>query len=312
MLSFEVILGVALDLLRLVLCFLVSSAESTLPADSSFSLRYQLPTGWTYTYEITTDQFVIKTARVRLHSTIIMDVVGHDENGNSICRFRLKSDSIHAMDDDVVYRTVSHLNFGGHRLYAEAGHVELILDAFGRLVDNSPTLEDLNKMPETSTQFQRTVDANTNDPDLFGSNGSYMLQFIMPSIPSGTAYELKKRYWDTVTFNSKSVHLPTTFGVGTPDDIRGERKVLTDTLIRSTVLDSVRTENRKVVGYMTLTNQRSNALGGRFVSETKLERDMTSGAVQSVNEICYKHVGNEDRLAYNSRAKLVFAGPTKK
>lgn len=136
-----------------------------------------------------------------------------------------------------------------------------------------------------------------------------MLQFIMPSLPKGLAYELRKAYVDTITFNSKSVHLPTRYGVGETGESAQPRLVLTDTLFRTTVLDSVRNMNNASYGYMTLTNMRTNALGGRFTSQTNVVRDMTSGVVNKVAEYCWKKTGDENRLAYYASAELIHSGP---
>lgn len=283
--------------------------EATTPVDTSFTLRYDLPVGMSYTYQVITDQYILKTAGVRLHTLIIMDVIGHDENSHSVCRFRLKSDTVGVKDQKFIYRPLTGISLAGKRLYAEAGHVELVMDALGRLVDNSPSVEELNSNPEIVTQFHRTVESNTNDPDLLGEGGSYMLQFIMPSLPKGLAYELRKAYVDTITFNSKSVHLPTRYGVGETGESAQSRLVLTDTLFRTTVLDSVRNTNNASYGYMTLTNMRTNALGGRFTSQTNVVRDMTSGVVNKVAEYCWKKTGDENRLAYFASAELIHSGP---
>jgi hypothetical protein len=240
---------------------------------------------------------------------IIMEVVGRDEGGNSVCRFRLTSDTVRDEDDHWVYRPMGDVSFGGHRLYSEAGYAELLLDAMGKLVDTKPSMEDMNKMPETMTQFHRVVDSDQNTAEMLGANGSYMLEFIMPSLPNGTVFDLKRTYLDTITFSSRSVHLPTTYGSAASNEVAKSRVLLNDTLVRTTVLDSVLLVGDKKIGYMTLTNVRSNALGGRFRSETEVERDMSSGIICAVKERCYRTEGQKSRVAYYARAELLHSEP---
>ncbi len=295
-----------------LLVLLLSTSNAPQVKDTAFSLRYNLPVGLSFTYRITTDQFVIRNAGVRLHTAVKMEIAGYDENGHSICRFSLKSDTVTNEDDNWVYRPMGDIYFGGHRLYAEAGHVELLLDATGHLVDNTPSVEDLNRMPETVTQFSRTVDVQENDPELLGASGSYMLQFIVPSLPDSAQYKLHTKYVDTVMFNSRAVHLPTTYGTGAVNEKKQARLLLTDTLLRTSVLDSVRLVGDRYIGFMTLTNERRNALGGYYTSLTEVERDMTSGIVRSVRERCYRRSGDDTRLAYYARAELLSSEPIKR
>lgn len=302
-----------MTILPAIMALLLATSPNEVRDDSSYVLRYSLPVGYGYTYTVTTDQFVIKSAGVRLHTIVAMEIIGHDENGNSICRFKLKSDnSKHENEnDEFIYRPVGSLNFAGHKLYAEAGHVELVLDPLGKIVDNTPTEEDMNKMPEVVTQFQRTVDANVNDPDMMGEGGSYMLNLILPSAPRSLSLDLHKEYLDTVVFESRAVHLPTTYGNGaiSASTINGavpeSRIQLKDTLYRVTVLDSVKHTGTQTVGYMTFKNVRMNALGSHFSSVTQIERDMTTGLIQTVREKCFRRNGDEERLAYFAKAELV-------
>ncbi len=301
-----------MTIVGLMLALIVSTSTNEIHQDSTYTLRYNLPVGTAYTYQVTTDQFVIRNTGVRLHTSVMMEVIGHDENGNSICRFRLRSDTAHREDDDeFIYRPIGSLNFAGHKLYAEAGHVELLLDPYGKLVDNTPTEEDLNKMPEVVTQFQRVVDASINDPDIMGEGGSYMLNLVLPATPRTLSLDLHKEYTDTVVFDSRAVHMPSTYGSqaieartidGAVPDVR---LMLKDTLYRITVLDSVVQKGNQTIGFMTFKNVRYNALGSHFVSTTHIERDMTTGLIKSVKEKCYRTKGDKETLAYFAKAELI-------
>lgn len=301
-----------------ILSLLVSISTAEIKQDSTYTLRYSLPVGMSYTYRVTTDQFVIKNAGVRLHAAVTMDVIGHDQNANAVCRFRLRSDTAKTEDDRFIYRPIGSLNFAGHRLYAEAGHVELILDPLGNLVDNTPTEEDLNKMPEVVTQFQRTVDANVSDPDMMGEGGSYMLNLVLPAAPHNLSLGLHQEYADTVMFDSRAIHLPTVYGndaitsKSNSGAIPDNRIMLKDTLYRITILDSVRVIDNHSIGFMTFINKRINALGSHYTSTTEIQRDMTTGLIQQVHEKCYKLMGEEPRLTYYAKAELIEAKPIAK
>ena len=310
--------GYLMVIVSALLSLLLTTSSGEITQDSSYTLRYSLPVGTSYTYKVTTDQFVIRNAGVRLHTAITMDVVGHDENANAICRFKLRSDTVEDNDDKFIYRPIGSLNFAGHRLYAEAGHVELVLDPLGNLVDNTPTEEDMNKMPEVVTQFQRTVDANVNDPDMMGEGGSYMLNLVLPAAPHNLSLNLHQAYADTVMFESRAVHLPTVYGTqalaasNNNGAIPENRRLLLDTLYRMTILDSVRTVNGQIIGYMTFKNTRINALGSHYTSVTEVERDMTSGLIQHIREKCYRVNDDEERITYYAKAELVSAVPIAK
>jgi len=269
-------------------------------ADSTFILRYDLPVGKTYTYRVTTDQFILPTTGLRLHTLMNMDVVGRDENSHVICRLRLTSDTAFDRTDMVTYRPVGELNFGGHRLYSDAGFLELRMDEQGNLIDNRTKLDDASRTPATSTQFERITDASLVSGS--NANGPYMLQLLMPTVPEGSSIEVSKVYTDTVTFASRSVHLPTSYGATGV----AQREVLYDTVIRRSSLDSVYSSGSISIGHMTIRSERRNALGGRYESTASVVRDMRSGMIQHVREKCYRLSRNGDKkISYYATAELI-------
>lgn len=275
-------------------------------ADSTFMLRYDLPIGKTYTYRVTTDQFVIPTTGIRLHTRMMMDVLGRDENANTVCRLRLTADTAFDKTDMVTYRPIGELDFGGHRLFSDAGFLELKLDEHGNLVDNKKTLEDNAKSPAISTQYERITDASIVSGN--NTNGPYMLQLLMPNLPAGEAIQLTKQYVDTVTIASRSVHLPTSYGsTGV-----AQREILYDTIIRRTSLDSVYTSGSISIGHMTVQSERRNALGARYVSTSSIVRDMRSGMIQHIREKCFRITRNGDKkVSYYATAELIDSQPFK-
>lgn len=292
-------------LLLMTIGLLVGLSPGHLPsADSTFMLRYDLPVGKTYTYRVTTDQFVIPTTGIRLHTRMMIDVLGRDENSHTICRLRLTADTAFDKTDMVTYRPVGELDFGGHRLFSDAGFLELKLDDYGNLVDNKRSLEDANKTPAISTQYERITDASLVSGS--NTNGPYMLQLLMPNLPAGEQIELSKQYSDTVTIASRSVHLPTSYGATGV----AQREILYDTVIRRTSLDSVYTSGSISIGHMTVQSERRNALGARYVSTSNIVRDMRTGMIQHMREKCYRVTRNgEKKISYYATAELIDSQP---
>lgn len=191
-------------------------------------------------------------------------------------------------------------------MFSEAGFLEILLDENGNLVDNKTSLDDANRTPATSTQFERITDASISSGT--NANGPYTLQLLMPSIPEGVSIKLSEVYVDTITFVSRSIHLPTSYG---PAGVV-QREELHDTLIRHTVLDSVKIEGVRQFGHMTIRNERRNALGGRYESTASVVRDMRSGMIQHVREKCYRLSRNGDKkISYYATAELINTQPLK-
>ena len=269
-------------------------------ADSSYVLRYDLPVGKSFTYRVTTDQFILAKTGIRLHTLLYLDVMGRDENSNMECRLRMKSDTSLNEDDKLAYRPIGELRFGGHRLYSEAGFLQLLLDESGNLVDNKSSMDDANRTPATSTQFERITDASLNTAT--NTSGPYTLQLLMPSIPEGVTIVRSQVYVDTITFASRSVHLPTSYG---PAGV-AQREVLYDTVIRYSMLDSVVTAGKVRSGHMTIRSERRNALGGSYESTATVVRDMRSGMIQSIKEKCYRRERNGTKqVTYYANAVLI-------
>jgi len=289
-------------ILGLIATLLVVVATPT--ADRTHTLRYDLPIGMSYEYRVATDQIPFPNKVVRLHTKLVLDVVGRDEFDNTVCRFSVTSDTNYEHTDNVTTRQYGYVDFAGHRLYSKAGYVEVILDARGNLAGTDPEDTTNRSSNAVSTQFRKM--ASSSMMAAVSGNSPFMLQLLMPSIPEGSELEIEREYVDTLTFPSRSVYVPTSYG--TTNTV--ENKVLYDTLYRVSILDSVRTIGDESYGYMTLRNERRNALGGAFSSESILVRDMKTGLVQKITETCYKYTMRGDRqLTYRSSANLVTQAP---
>ncbi len=289
-------------LLGLIAALMVVAAAPT--ADRTHTLRYDLPIGMSYEYRVATDQIPFPNKVVRLHTKLVLDVVGRDENDNTVCRFSVTADTNYEHTDDVSTRQYGYVEFAGHRLYSKAGYVEIILDAHGNIASNDPDDTTNRSSNAVSTQFRKLASASMMAA--VSGNSPYMLQLLMPSMPEASDLEIEREYSDTLTFPSRSVYVPTSYG--TTNTV--EHKVLYDTLYRVSILDSVRTVGDQSFGYMTLTNERRNALGGAYSSESRLVRDMRTGLVQKITETCYKYtMRGERKLTYRSTANLVTQAP---
>lgn len=289
-------------ILGLIASLLVVAATPT--ADKTHTLRYDLPIGMSYEYRVATDQIPFPNKVVRLHTKLVLDVVGRDDFDNTVCRFSVTADTSYEHSDNVTTRQYGYVDFAGHRLYSKAGYVEVILDAQGNIASTDPDDSTYRSNNAVSTQFRRL--ASTSMMAAVSGNSPYMLQLLMPSVPVASELEVEREYVDTLTFPSRSVYVPTSYG--TSNTV--EHKVLYDTLYRVSILDSVRTIGDQSFGYMTLKNERRNALGGAFSSESRLVRDMQTGLVQNITETCYKYtMRGERKLTYRSTANLVTQAP---
>ncbi len=273
-----------------------------LEQDSTVVLRYDLPIGSTYTYQVTTDQYVLPNTYIRLHSIMVIEVMGRDEDANTICRLKLQSDtSALQQQASVPTRKLDHLVFGGDRLYSDVGFLDVTINDRGELVDDRKVYEERNRPSSISTQYDRITEVSMDQQVAQQRSGPMSLQMIIPSIAGDNPLSLHRPYVDTVTTVSKSVHLPTSYG---PAGV-AERVILYDTLIRVTTIDSLHQVGVTVRGYVTVVGNRTTGLGTKYQSTSHLQRDMRSGLIESLSETCYRVTAKGPKIAYASRAVLM-------
>lgn len=272
-------------------------------ADKVHTLKYDLPIGMSYEYRIQTDQIPFPSKVVRLHTLLTLDVVGRDEFDQTICRFSIASDTAFQYQDNIQTRPYGSVDFAGHKLYSKAGYLELVLDAHGNLSHGDSGDSSASGVNEVSTQFRKITSESMMAA--VSGNSPYMLQLLMPSIPKAQDLEIEREYVDTITFPSRSVYVPTNYG--TSNTV--EHKVLYDTLYRVSILDSVKSVGRESLGYMTLRNERRNALGAAYYSESQMVRDMRTGLIRYVSEVCYKYTSSGRKMTYRSSAELINTAP---
>ena len=272
--------------------------------DIEHDMQYDLPSGMSYVYRVTTDHFPFPGRGVRLHTKLIMDVLGRDENNYTACRFKLVADTINRPENGITYRPFGHIEFAGNRLYASGGYVNAMFDARGNLADDTPPDEDDSYSRQVSTQFYKF---DKHLQTALSGNSPFVMQLLLPSLPDAEEVIEKKEYCDTITVPSRSVSIPTNYGVTSTV----KQQVLYDTLSRTFVLDSVVTAEKRYTGYITIRTQRHNALGSRYRSITHLVRNMSTGLVNKIKEECYKYERGNEKIWYVSRAELVDRVPIK-
>ena len=285
------------------LILMVMLTANGMPADVSSDMRYDLPVGMSYTYRVTTDHFPFAGKGLRLHAKLVLEIVGRDGEDFTHCRVRLLSDTVYDKDQDVTYVQLGNFDFAGHRLFASGGYMNTAFDSRGRLDTDDPAKEKDKNEHQVSTQF---VNINSVQAAVSG-NSPFMMQLLIPALPNAESIEVQREYVDTITIPSKSIHVPTSYGVGS----KVEQHTLYDTLHRSFVLDSVHSDDKSYIGYITIKTNRYNLVGTQFRTEAKLVRDMNNGLVSSFDEKCYKVTDRKDRLWYISRATLIEKGPIK-
>lgn len=265
-------------------------------------LRYDLPIGNTYTYRVTTDQYVLPTSFIRLHSLMVIEIIGRDEEDNTICRLRLQSDTATSTyTNEIPVRAVEQLTFSGHRLHADVGFLDVTLNDRGELVDDTKAYDEKNRPSSISTQFERITEATMDQHVTQQRSGPFALQMVMPSIAGDNPLWLNRPYIDTVTTISRSVHLPTSYG---PTGV-AERVILFDTLIRTTTIDSLQKTGHRVRGFVTVESDRTSGLGTKYHSTSILQRDMRSGLIEALTETCYRQTAKGRKVAYVAKAVLI-------
>lgn len=270
--------------------------------DSTVVLRYDLPIGNIYTYRVTTDQYVLPTSFIRLHSLMKIEVIGRDEDFNTICRLKLQSDTARSTySDQMPVRGVEQLTFGGHRLHADVGFLDVTINDRGELVDDAKKYDDNNRPSSISTQFERITEATMDQHVTQQRSGPFALQMVIPSIAGDNPLLLHRPYVDTVTTISRSVHLPSSYG---PTGV-AERVILFDTLIRTTTIDSLQKHGVEVRGFVSVVSDRTSGLGTRYQSTSILQRDMRSGLIESLSETCYRLTPKGRKMAYTATAILI-------
>ena len=275
-----------------------------LTPDIEHDMQYDLPSGMSYVYRVTTDHFPFPGRGVRLHTKLIMDVLGRDENNYTVCRFKLLADTIERPEDGITYRPFGHIEFAGNRLYASGGYVNAMFDARGNLSDGTPPDEDNNYRKQVSTQFYKF---DKHLQTALSGNSPFVMQLLLPSLPDAEEVIEKMEYRDTITVPSRSVSIPTNYGVTSTV----KQTILLDTLSRVFVLDSVVSNDKQYTGYITIRTQRHNALGSRYRSITRLVRNMNTGLVDKIKEECYKYERGDEKIWYISRAELMDQVPIK-
>ena len=133
--------------------------------------------------------------------------------------------------------------------------------------------------------------------------GPYGANLIVPSLPDVSEIRYNEMYIDTVLFSSRIVHMPTNYGTSSSS----ERKVYYDTLIRVSTLDSTCVDELGMMyGYMTLKGERRNAFGARYKTHSSVIRDMRSGLITYVDEMCH-HLNKRNEWIdyYKVSAELV-------
>jgi hypothetical protein len=283
------------------LCALLIARTPAIASDLDHDMRYNLPVGMAYTYRITTDHFPFAGKGVRLHTKLVLEIMGRDGEDYTHCRVHMIADTVFDREKDITYMALGHIEFAGHRLYSKGGYLNTMFDSRGRLDEDVPKRDSSKYTKQVVTQF---TDFNSVQAAVSG-NSPFLMQLLIPSLPNAESVEINKFYFDTVAVPSRAVSVPTSYGVSG----KVEQHVLYDTVYRAFVLDSVVHTDKEYTGYVTVKTERFNVVGTRFRTEARLIRNMNTGLVNSYNELCYKITPSKEKIWYISRASLIETTP---
>ncbi len=267
-----------------------------------YTLSYKLHAGDHHRFRLTTDQHIIRDRVIRLQSWIDLDVLEQDASGNYRCRVRFTADSARNGVDTFVYRPNGSFRFAGYRLYSELGGYDAVIDALGRiLLGQSVVPREFEQA--TTTAFVATTDLDAATQPVV----PYTVLFSLPRSTKRQPMSLGAEFTDTAYLPSAVQPITTSSGPTLPTSI--SRPIMLDTIVRTTTLDSVGVINSRRVGFITIRSMKTTVRHDRYSITTELIRDMDTGLLGSVREVCYLLTPDGQRLEYATTCIRVTADP---
>lgn len=262
------------------------------------TLRYNLNPGERYTYKLLTDQVVVNNHSTRLQTIFEVSAIAKDVRGNTRCRITLASDP--DRDTSALHGTdLEKKRFAGYRKWVQEQAFETVLDALGRVIASTVVAKDdtteggvAEPLSERATQFVNTPREDQAIPSL--------MSFILPTTSVVGTIARGTEWSDTFTLESKTQFAPAIRQGQTTRPVRVQ-----DSLFRKTRVDSIVVLDGRQQCFLAIETDRKNAGGSRFVAFSRLQRDVPTGLVLSLQEKAYRIIDDDPILHYTASVVLV-------
>ena len=265
-------------LLAIVIAVLAHAASAQ---PREYSLVYKMKVGEVHDFDIVTQQHVVGRRAVQVATDIRIDVMDKDHLGNYDCRMTLSIDR----DSSSLREAMQDLSTGafrhaGRRQYSRVDGYDAVINDVGKIVLGQ-TVQPHNFDQRGFSLSSQTTDVSMTERPL----APYEVNFTLSSAPGESPLKIGVPYEDTILVMSAVQRVGRTIGhVTSPQN---EPPPNMDTLLRMMTLDSVLDVGGRQIGHITSLGVKRTILGEHYDITTRYYRDMTTGLIDSLHEVCY-------------------------
>ena len=246
-----------------------------------YNLVYKMKVGEVHDFDLVTEQHVVGRRAVRVATDMRIDVMDKDHLGNYDCRMTLSIDR----DSTVMREGAQDLSSGafrhaGQRQYSRVDGYDAVINDVGKIVLGQ-TVQPHNFDQRGFSLSSQTTDFSMTERPI----APYEVNFTLSSAPGESPLKIGVPYEDTILVISAVQRVTRTIGhVTSPQN---EPPPNMDTLLRVMTLDSVLDVGGRQIGHITSLGVKRTILGEHYDITTRYYRDMTTGLIDSLHEVCY-------------------------
>lgn len=277
----------------LLAMFIAVLADTAGAQPREYTLVYKMNVGEIHDFDLITEQHVVGRRAVRVATDMRIDVMDKDNLGNYECRMTLSIDR----DSTAVRDGASDLSNGafrnaGQRQYSRVDGYDAVINNVGNIVLGQ-TVQPHNFDQRGFSLSSQTTDFSMTERPI----APYEVNFTLSSAPGENPLKIGVPYDDTILVISAIQRVTHTIGhVTSPQN---EPPPNMDTLLRVMTLDSVLDVNGRQIGHITSLGVKHTILGEHYEITTRYYREMTTGLIDSLHEVCYAvSASGKRRLEY--------------
>jgi hypothetical protein len=246
-----------------------------------YNLVYKMKVGEVHDFDLVTEQHVVGRRAVRVATDMRIDVMDKDNLGNYDCRMTLSIDR----DSTDMRESAQDLSSGafrhaGKRQYSRVDGYDAVINDVGKIVLGQ-TVQPHNFDQRGFSLSSQTTDVSMTERPI----APYEVNFTLSSAPGESPLKIGVPYEDTILVISTVQRVTRTIGhVTSPQN---EPPPNMDTLLRVMTLDSVLDVGGRQIGHITSLGVKHTILGEHYDITTRYYRDMTTGLIDSLHEVCY-------------------------
>ena len=246
-----------------------------------YNLVYKMKVGEVHDFDLVTEQHVVGRRAVRVATDMRIDVMDKDNLGNYDCRMTLSIDR----DSTDMRESAQDLSSGafrhaGKRQYSRVDGYDAVINDVGKIV--------LGQIVQPHNFDQRGFSLSSQTTDVSMTErpiAPYEVNFTLSSAPGESPLKIGVPYEDTILVISTVQRVTRTIShVTSPQN---EPPPNMDTLLRVMTLDSVLDVGGRQIGHITSLGVKRTILGEHYDITTRYYRDMTTGLIDSLHEVCY-------------------------